>query len=201
MSYRKQKVEIIEPQKGYDMIAKEYKKYHKKLDMWDQGLWQRFLPRDLYWKVVLDVGAGDCRLYKFLKDKGIKKYIACDISEKMLSQCKWANEKIICDLNQHWPIEDESVDIILAFFVILHLEDLNNFFSEAYRVLKPWWRMIVLHHIERRQEVFKVGKKEFKIKNFGWRFDEIEEMAKYNFFEVESMEIPDGGGKVYLFKK
>jgi ubiquinone/menaquinone biosynthesis C-methylase UbiE len=171
------------------------------LDTWDDGLWQRFLPRDLRGKVVLDVGAGDCRLYKFLKDKGISKYIACDISEEMLRRCKGANEKILCDLNKSWPIEDESIDVILAFFVLLHIQNLDNFFAEAYRVLKSDGRLIAIHHIERRPQIFKINNKEFKIENYNRRYDEIEKIAEYNFFKIDSFDIPNGGGKVYVFEK
>jgi len=36
-----------------------------------------------------------------------------------------------------WPIEDSSIDLCLSDFVVEHVADPSDFFSEAFRVLKP----------------------------------------------------------------
>jgi SAM-dependent methyltransferase len=38
---------------------------------------------------------------------------------------------------EHWPIEDNSVDCVVSNQVVEHLTNLDHFFSEAQRVLKP----------------------------------------------------------------
>lgn len=38
---------------------------------------------------------------------------------------------------EKWPLEDNSLDCIVSNQVIEHLSDLDHFFSEAHRVLKP----------------------------------------------------------------
>jgi len=36
-----------------------------------------------------------------------------------------------------WPLEDETVDVCVSDWVLEHVEDPDQFFAEAYRVLKP----------------------------------------------------------------
>ena len=55
MSYKKSHIPILEPEEGYDKAYKEYKKFHKFLSDFDKNYWQRFLPRDLKNKVVVDL--------------------------------------------------------------------------------------------------------------------------------------------------
>lgn len=47
------------------------------------------------------------------------------------------------DLNKKWNLKDSSVDIITATELVEHLVDLDNFFSEAQRVLKKKGKIII----------------------------------------------------------
>jgi ubiquinone/menaquinone biosynthesis C-methylase UbiE len=38
---------------------------------------------------------------------------------------------------KHWPVENESIDLAYADFVLEHVEDVDAFFSECRRVIKP----------------------------------------------------------------
>jgi ubiquinone/menaquinone biosynthesis C-methylase UbiE len=64
-SYDKKQTEILDPKKGYNIVYKQYKKHHKFLEDFDKNLWQRFLPRDLKNKTILDLGCGDGRISNF----------------------------------------------------------------------------------------------------------------------------------------
>ena len=44
---------------------------------------------------------------------------------------------VICDLEQKWPILDDSVGILRCHDIVEHLEDPIHFFKEAARVLLP----------------------------------------------------------------
>ena len=199
MSYKKEKVKVLSPKEGYDKIAKIYKKYHSKLDRRDNLLWQRFLPRNLKWLKILDIWAGDCRLSKYFKDKRIDEYVAFDISHEMLNQCKSWVKKVIWDINNPWLFENWYFDLELAFFVLLYVKDLDHFFAEASRTLKPTWNLILLHHRERRPQIYKVNWEEFKIDYTNWRFEDIEKAAEGNFLKYDFVEIPNWGGRVYNF--
>ncbi len=60
----------------------------------------------------------------------------------------------IVNLNKPWRFDDNSFDVIHATGIIDHLDDVDNFFMESYRVLKPSGYLLILtsnlaayHHI------------------------------------------------------
>lgn len=67
-------------------------------------------------KMKIDLGGG------FGKPEG---YISLDLH----------NGDVKTDLNEHWPLEDNSVGIIRAYDIIEHLKDKQHVMSEAWRVL------------------------------------------------------------------
>jgi ubiquinone/menaquinone biosynthesis C-methylase UbiE len=102
------------------------------------------LPKDKKDLQIIDLGAGDGRLYKFLAPLKPARYVACDIAEKLLKkhplqiggQAGTNIEKIVCDLEDTLPFDDESFDLATSFFVLEHIEDVNSLFAEVYRILK-----------------------------------------------------------------
>lgn len=89
---------------------------------------------------IIDIGAGDGRIYKILQGKNytFNSYTACDISEKLLHLHPDAGrvKKIVCDLEDTLPLEDQSFDLAFSFFVLEHISDLNHLFMEMERILK-----------------------------------------------------------------
>ena len=187
------------PKEGYDKLAKTYKKYHNHLDKWH---WLDFLDlivssednRDLK---VLDLGSGDCRLYKFFVQAGLNiEYKACDISSLMLSRCPSGIKTYQCDLNKSLPFEYEEFDIVLAFFVFLHVENLNLLAREIYRILKSGGKLLIFHHIEKKPMQHKVGNEKFVIQNFGWTYQHIKSVLIWAGFEIQSKAIMEENIKV-----
>lgn len=83
---------------------------------------------------VLEIGCGIGRLSE-LYDCGI------DISEQMLKQTPPGKEHRLTS-GRVIPYGDESFDTIFCVQVFQHLPDIQNYISEAYRVLKPSGRFI-----------------------------------------------------------
>ncbi|MEI6671816.1 MAG: class I SAM-dependent methyltransferase [bacterium] len=136
MSYNQKHILIHDPETGYNTIAEQYGAYHKHLDSFEKGVFVKFLPRDKENLVIIDLGAGDGRLHKFLAPLKPKKYVACDIAEQLLKRHPGKNiEKIVCDLEDTLPFDDESFDLATSFFVLEHIEDIDHLFSEVYRIL------------------------------------------------------------------
>ena len=137
MSYNQKHILIHDPETGYNSIAEQYGAYHKHLDNFEKGVFVKFLPRDKKDLAIIDIGAGDGRLYKYLAPLKPARYVACDIAEKLLKRHPGKDiEKIVCDLEDTLPFDDESFDVATSFFVLEHIEDINFLFSEMYRIVK-----------------------------------------------------------------
>lgn len=97
---------------------------------------------DLSGKRVLEVGAGDIRHLKYLNGKP-KEYILADISNEMteLAQKKLKEnhveyKTILLERNEALPLEDGSIDVIISFYSLEHLNPLNWYLKDMRRVLK-----------------------------------------------------------------
>ena len=76
-------------------------------------------------------------MYKQLQKYSFNTYTACDIAEKLLKKHPGKHViKTVCDLEAPLPFADESYDLAFCFFVLEHIEDLDNFFAELYRIVK-----------------------------------------------------------------
>jgi ubiquinone/menaquinone biosynthesis C-methylase UbiE len=45
-------------------------------------------------------------------------------------------QKVVCDLNERLPFDEDSFDIATSFFVLEHVENIERLFEEVYRILK-----------------------------------------------------------------
>ena len=86
MSYNQKHILIHDPETGYNTIADQYKMHHKHLDSFEKGAFVKFLPKDAKDLKIIDLGAGDGRLYKFLAPLKPIRYVACDIAGQLLKR-------------------------------------------------------------------------------------------------------------------
>lgn len=111
--------------------------------------------------VVLDVGCGRAeyqedpvplrRALRIFKGRA-GKVIGIDLDEAALSNPFMDEVRLI--ENERWPVDDASVDVCLADFVMEHVSDPGAFFAECHRVLKPggflcirttnWWNYFTM---------------------------------------------------------
>ena len=139
MTYQSKHTGIKSPQEGYNIVSDDYHKYHTLLNNFDQGMFRRFLPRMQKNLAIIDLGAGDGRIFSLLKNLDYKRYVACDIADKLLKRHPGTNsiEKVVCDLEKTLPFEDNSFDLATTFFVLEHINNISDLFAEVYRILKP----------------------------------------------------------------
>jgi len=93
--------------------------------------------------VILDVGCGrgryseDAVIYRrnlrIFKEK-VKQVIGLD-KDPLAKNNPYIDKFNLIDDN-YWPIDDNSIDMIISDFVLEHIQDPDNFFHEANRVLK-----------------------------------------------------------------
>lgn len=102
------------------------------LQYWRFGVANKYIEDQ---KIVCDLGCGfDVKSLLFIEDR-ISGGVGCDLKINK----NFKNDKIKLlefDLNNIFPIKDESVDIVISFAVIEHLDNWDNFLSEAFRILK-----------------------------------------------------------------
>jgi len=160
-------------------------------------------------EIVLDVGCGFGTNMKYcLENSDIRKMIGLNISP---NQIEWgrvhlakhglsSRAEIITDSATNMQFDDESVDKIVSIEAAFHFETREEFFKEAYRVLKPngilsLADMIICKPTSLLQRLFvKIGKKSMaiptqniynfeeytkKIKESGLQIIEIESIGKH----------------------
>ncbi len=129
--------------------------------------------------VIADLGAGEGTVSQLLARRA-ERVIAVDNSEKMVAfGSELARRHGVMNLEyrqgdlEALPIEDESVD--LAFFSqsLHHAQHPANAVGEAYRILRPGGRIVVLdlvkHHFEEARELYAdlwLGFSEVEVQNF-----------------------------------
>lgn len=187
MGYSGKHISIKNAKDWYNNAASEYHKYHKLLDNFDQWVFRKFFPRNKETINIIDLWAGDGRLYKHLNTLPHNRYVACDIAEKMLKRHPWTSkvEKTVCDFKEPLPFENDSFDLATSFFVLEHLENLENIFSETQRILTEHWRWIIGHFLQRREFIRKTKNESFKIEFHNHRKEDIEKIGKRYFWTID----------------
>lgn len=135
---------LSKTRKQFDNIAANYMQHA----VMQAEVGERLLQRLQYFKiqpeVILDLGCGPGRgipvLQKFYPNASI---IGVDCSLPMLkearSQAHWWQKRVKVLLADacHLPFADSSVDCVVANQLLPWIMDIQQFFSECYRVLKP----------------------------------------------------------------
>lgn len=205
MSYKKFTIPQLDSTTGFDKASDFYRQYRKHLDSVDSNRFLRYLPRWLKWLSILDIGAGDGRIFEHFKNSEFKDYFALDISQHMLDKFRSSQiQKICADCSEYIPLEDESIDLALAFFFLEYINTLYGFFEEVYRVLKKWGSFVATYFYQRNSFVRWHGDDSFKIAREIHTYDDIKKAAEYAFFSIEETPIMDAWrivGYIYVFYK
>lgn len=181
------KVKVLNSKNGYDLLADYYTKKEKYWDSFEKDQVLTLLG-DVKAKKILDVGAGNGRLALRLAKLGAE-VTALDVSEEMLNKIKIKNLKLkintVIGEAEDLPFEDESFDIVIATFLIVHLKSLTRFFDEVYRVLKPNGLFLVTNINQRKAPEIKIGKDVVEVESYYHRPESVVEELENLAFSVE----------------
>ena len=128
----------------FDAMASDYEKHA----IMQAEVRERMLQRLQYFKiqpeVIIDLGCGPGQGIALLQQRYPKAVVmGVDWSFMMLSKAqsksRWWHKKMkwVCADANHLPFADASVDCIVANQLLPWIKDIQVFFSECYRVLKP----------------------------------------------------------------
>jgi len=96
---------------------------------------------------ILDLGCSKGYLTEFFKNRGYN-IIGTDIVKEDLRIAKSIGLKTIwADFNKKFPFKDNSFDAVVSYEVIEDIYDIEHFFSEVKRILKPggWFIFSVIN--------------------------------------------------------
>jgi malonyl-CoA O-methyltransferase len=96
---------------------------------------------------ALDLGCGTGRHTVWLAANGAS-VTAVDFSDGMLAEARRKPEAeavrfVVHDLHKPLPFADGEFDLVVSGLVLEHLRELDGFFTEARRVLKPGGRAVI----------------------------------------------------------
>lgn len=183
------KIKILDSVEGYDLAAQDYDKKEKYLNSFEKGKLLSLLS-DLKNKKVLDVGAGTGRISLELFSLGAQ-VTALDVSDKILEVLKRKNKKIATVVGEaeDLPFENDSFDLVVAAFLIVHLKDPARFFDEVYRVLKSGGIFLVTNINQKEPPIVKTQAGDIQIKSYYHRPEKIREILSDLAFSIEKEEM------------
>ena len=190
MWYDSKHVEILSPKEWYNAVASQYKQSHEHLNSFYHVEFLRFLPRWKSFKIV-DLWAGDWRMFQTINSIPHTEITACDISENMLARYPKFAKKQIVNLEELFPFDNDSFDLAFCFFTLEHIQNIENFFNETYRILSNNGQIFVWHFFQRREFERSANQKKFKIQQYKRPTQEIQQSAENSWFSVEIVPMND----------
>lgn len=91
---------------------------------------------------IVDVGGG--ARCAFASECSGSHIVAVDVSASELEKNRDVSDRRVGDVTQQIPVSDNSCDIVASRYVLEHLQGVERFVQEAYRVLKPGGVFITL---------------------------------------------------------
>ncbi len=130
---------------------KEFKAMQSDFRKWVNEHWEikgfKDWGMDFHRKDILEIGCGSGYSASLIMKDNPKSYTGIDIMEEQLELANVRNlsgarfiEGDVADLGF---MEDESIDMIVDFMILHHVEGWRNFLNEAFRVLRPGGEMYI----------------------------------------------------------
>jgi ubiquinone/menaquinone biosynthesis C-methylase UbiE len=158
-------MEKIINEKQYNNFAEGYSENIQQLNSVSRESFFGVVGSELKDKSVLDVACGDGTDGKIYKDMGAT-YAGVDISEENIRVAKTLDNQseFLVGRAEELAFTNESFDLVVSKYAIQSFLDIEKFYKEVHRVLKPGGKFIFLGTHPTRQfiEKNKVSKDYFK---------------------------------------
>lgn len=195
MTYKgKGKSNVYDPKEGYDIYANQYDRKLDFLNSFEGDILKRMF-KNFRGKSVLDVGCGTGRLIRSLKDAGAI-VTGADISDQMvkIAEKKFPDIEVVSADIGNLPFEDNSFDVVVAAFVIVHLKSLKKAFDEVYRVLKNGGIFILTNINQKKAPKLKTDREgKIVINSYYHRPEDVIKELGNSLFVVEDEEFVNDG--------
>ena len=122
-------------------LATNYSQKREQFDETDKVLFGALESVGVRDKRIVDLGCGDGRHARLIKEMGAVHVVGVDVNEKMIELAKEKSAKnpgvlfIVAD-GRKLPLEESSTDMVVSNFVIHYFSDAKEIFNEIGRVLK-----------------------------------------------------------------
>ena len=94
-------------------------------------------------------------------------------------------------MEQVFPFDDNSFDLAFCFFTLEHIQNIENFFNEVYRILSVNGQIFIGHFFQRREFERTANQTKFKIKQYKRSTEEILQIMEECFFGVDIVPMND----------
>ncbi|PIR54674.1 hypothetical protein COU74_05295 [Candidatus Peregrinibacteria bacterium CG10_big_fil_rev_8_21_14_0_10_36_19] len=183
------KSHVVSSEEGYNKYATAYDDSLGYLNSFENDVLLKFFG-DLRGKKVLDVGCGTGRIIHDLHMAGAE-VCAVDLSDAMLKITKKKFpmiETAQADIRK-LPFENESFDMVVATFLLVHLDKLEEAFDEVNRVLKVGGEFIVTNINQKKAPKLKTKDGEtVVIESFYHRPENVLNSLDRSFFKIDKEE-------------
>jgi ubiquinone/menaquinone biosynthesis C-methylase UbiE len=191
---RRYRKKVFESREGYDLYAPHYRKDHNHLDSFDWPLCRSIFQSLIEGKdpgslAVLDLGCGDGRTFGRLS-KILPGITGIDLSARMLDllRAKDPGARLVQADCLALPFRPASFDLCLSFFLIVHVTDLDPFFREISRVLKPGGSLLLNNIPQHSPPVLEGQGEKFIIRSHYHSDREVLGAAEENGLELTARE-------------